>query len=114
MTTHTFQKGYPPIGGMLNDALTCTLGASRYVLRTRAHARTRTQIQAHSHARILIPNRHHVVKGAHQTFHLGEKNGGWGKYRDDYEGYNRLSRKMAESTMVCSLARSFASLLIRL
>ena len=40
------------------------------------------------------------MKGAHLTFHLGEKNGGWGKYRDDYEGYNRLSRKMAESAMV--------------
>jgi len=67
--------GYPPIGNVFVDALKC---ASK---------------------------RFEVIKGTHLTFHLGVKNGGWGLHRDMYEGYNRLSRKMAEATLV-SLAEA--------
>ena len=48
------------------------------------------------------------MKGEHLTFHLGIKNGGWGLHRDEYEGYNRLSRKMGEATLV-SLATQLGS-----
>ena len=41
-----------------------------------------------------------VIKGEHLTFHIGIKNGGWGLHRNVYEGYNRLSRKMAEATLI--------------
>jgi hypothetical protein len=41
-----------------------------------------------------------VIKGERYTFHVGVKNGGWGLHRDAYEGYNRLSRKMAEASLV--------------
>ena len=43
--------------------------------------------------------RFEVIKGQHLTFHIGVKNGGWGLHRDEYEGYNRLSRKMAEAAL---------------
>ena len=48
------------------------------------------------------------MKGEQLTFHLGIKNGGWGLHRDEYEGYNRLSRKMGEATLV-SLATQLGS-----
>jgi len=48
------------------------------------------------------------MKGEHLTFHVGIKNGGWGLHRDEYEGYNRLSRKMGEAAVV-SLATLLGS-----
>jgi len=43
-----------------------------------------------------------IIKGARHTFHIGVKNGGWGLHRDQYEGYNRMCRKMGEALVIRS------------
>ena len=68
--------GYPPVGSVMNSALECAAGNGFG---------------------------HHVVRGAHQTFHLGEKNGGWGLYREEYEGYK--TRDQNNRRGICYKAR---------
>ena len=58
--------GYPPVGAKFVDALKCAAPGFK------------------------------VVSGAHLTFHLGTRNGGWSE-ETDYEYYNRKAAKWSEA-----------------
>lgn len=58
--------GYPPIGRVLRDALSCVAG-----------------------------HKFMEVRGQKHTFHVGNRNGGWSKY-PEYEHFNRKAAKRAE------------------
>lgn len=58
--------GYPPVGRVLAEALRCVARSYR------------------------------EVRGAHHTFHLGDRNGGWNKY-PEYEHMNRRAAKISPS-----------------
>lgn len=58
--------GYPPVGRHLRDAMSCAVSSFK------------------------------EVRGTHDTFHVGERNGGWSQF-PEYEHYNRKAAKRAEA-----------------